>query len=187
MTPAYGFTIIITLLTLQEERLQELIKWSLNRKCFGLSTNSLNWLSKGNVRRLVWRIMDTPTTLRSPCECVKIVQCIHPEKNDAWSMFHSPQFIIVARLVNYVPARSLETKKANAADTSMLCQQKVKTMYFKTLNPRLVNLRQWFEVRFFSVVICKCCKFSTSLLGSCTWEFWMELKKIKFKVFVEPQ
>ena len=112
---------------------------------------------------------------------------VDSEKNDAWSMFHSPHFIIVARLVNYVPARSLETKKANAADTSMLCQQKVKTMYFKTLNPRLVNLRQWFEVRFFSVVICKCCKFSTSLLGSCTWEFWMELKKIKFKVFVEPQ
>ena len=31
------------------------------------------------------------------------------EKNDAWSMFHSPQFIIVAKLVNYVPAMSLET------------------------------------------------------------------------------
>ena len=58
----------------------------------------------------------------------------------------------------------------------MLCQQNVKTMYFRTLNPRLFNLRQWFEFRFFSVVICKCCKFSPSLLGSCTGEFWMELK-----------
>ena len=109
------------------------------------------------------------------------------KKNDAWSMFHSPRCIIVASLVNYVPATSLETQKANASNASMLCQQNVKTMYFKTLNPRLFNLRQWFEVRFFSVVICKCCKFSTSLLGSCTWEFWMELKKIKFKVFVEQQ
>ena len=58
----------------------------------------------------------------------------------------------------------------------MLRQQNFKTMYFKTRNPRLFNLRQWFEFRFFSVVICKCCKFSTSLLGSCTGEFWMELK-----------
>ena len=31
------------------------------------------------------------------------------EKNDAWSMFHSPRCIIVASLVNYVPATSLET------------------------------------------------------------------------------
>ena len=31
------------------------------------------------------------------------------EKNDAWSMFHSPRCIIVASLVNYVPAMSLET------------------------------------------------------------------------------
>ena len=31
------------------------------------------------------------------------------EKNDAWSMFHSPLCIIVASLVNYVPAMSLET------------------------------------------------------------------------------
>ena len=31
------------------------------------------------------------------------------EKNDAWSMFHSPQCIIVASLVNYVPATSLDT------------------------------------------------------------------------------
>ena len=36
----------------------------------------------------------------------------------------------------------------------MLCQQNVKTMYFKTLNPRLFNSIQSFEVRFFSVVIC---------------------------------
>ena len=107
--------------------------------------------------------------------------------HDAWSMFHSPQCIIVASLVNYVPAMSLDTWKANATDASILCQQNVKTMYFKTLNPRLFNLRQWLEVRFFSVVICKCCKFSMSLLGSCAWEFWMELKKIKFKVFVELQ
>ena len=39
------------------------------------------------------------------------------------------------------------------------------------------NLRQWFEVRFFSVIIGKCCKFPTSWLGSCMWEFWMEIKK----------
>ena len=58
----------------------------------------------------------------------------------------------------------------------MLRQQNVRKMYFKALNPRLFNLRQWFEFRFFSVVICKCCKFSTSLLGSCTGEFWVELK-----------
>ena len=31
------------------------------------------------------------------------------------------------------------------------------------------------------MVICRCCKFSTSLLGSRTWEFWIEFKKIKFK------
>ena len=75
------------------------------------------------------------------------------KKNDAWSMFHSPRCTIVASLVNYVPATtSLETQKANAANAFMLRQQNVKTMYFKTLNPRLFNLRQWFEVRFFSVV-----------------------------------
>ena len=88
-------------------------------------------------------------------------------------------------LVSFVPATSLEAQKANTADASMLCQQNVKTMYFKTLNPRLFNLDS--DLRFgFSVWLYayKCCKFSTSLLGSCTWEFWMELKKIKFKVFV---
>ena len=31
------------------------------------------------------------------------------EKNDAWSMFHSLRCIIVASVVNYVPATSLET------------------------------------------------------------------------------
>ena len=31
------------------------------------------------------------------------------EKNDAWSMFHSPRCIIIVSLVNYVPATSLET------------------------------------------------------------------------------
>ena len=100
------------------------------------------------------------------------------EKNDAWSMFHSPRSTIVASLINYVPAKSLETQKANAsaANASMLCQQNVKTMYFKTLNPSLFNLRLCFDVRFFSVAICKCCKFSTSLLGSRTWEFWIVLK-----------
>ena len=36
---------------------------------------------------------------------------VDSERNDAWSMFHSPQFIIVARLVNYVPAMSLKTRK----------------------------------------------------------------------------
>ena len=35
------------------------------------------------------------------------------------------------------------------------------------------------------MVICKYCTFSTSLLGSYTWEFWIELKIIKFKAFVE--
>ena len=43
------------------------------------------------------------------------------EKNDAWSMFHSRRCIIVASLLNYVPATSLETWKANAANASMLC------------------------------------------------------------------
>ena len=88
-------------------------------------------------------------------------------------------------LVRFVPATSLEAQKANAADASKLCQQNVKTIYFKTLNPRLFNLDS--DLRFgFSVWLYayKCCKFSTSLLGSCTWEFWMELKKIKFKAFV---
>ena len=45
------------------------------------------------------------------------VKCIHlaisikvaSEKNDASSMFHSPRYIIVVSLVNYVPATSLET------------------------------------------------------------------------------
>ena len=27
------------------------------------------------------------------------------------------------------------------------------------------------------MVICKCCQFSMTLLGSYMWEFWMELKK----------
>ena len=54
-------------------------------------------------------------------------------------MIHSPRRIIVASLVNYVPATSVETSKANTADLSMLCQQNIKTMYFKTLNPRLFN------------------------------------------------
>ena len=57
-------------------------------------------------------------------------------------MFHSLRCIIVTILVNYVPAASLEIYKANAADASMLRQQNVKTMYFKTLNPRLFDLRQ---------------------------------------------
>ena len=80
-----------------------------------------------------------------------------------------------ASLVNYVPPTSLETKTANATDASMLCQQNVKTMYFQTLNPRL--FKTVIECWFCSVVICTCSKFSTSLLGSCTWEFWMELKE----------
>ena len=37
-------------------------------------------------------------------------------------------------------------------------------------------LGQRFEFRFCFPVICKCCKFSTSLLGLCMWEFWMALK-----------
>ena len=87
-------------------------------------------------------------------------------------MSHSPRRIIVASLVNHVPATSLETSKANAGDAFMLCEQ---------------NVRQRFEVRFFFVVNCKCCKFSTSLLGSCTWKFWMELKKKTDSRFVEQQ
>ena len=63
----------------------------------------------------------SPITLWSPCEGLnqnkkssfKIVFAysikVASEKNDAWSMFHSPRFIIVAKLVNYVPAMSLET------------------------------------------------------------------------------
>ena len=100
------------------------------------------------------------------------------EKNDAWSTFHSPRCITVTSLVSFVPATSLEAQKANAADASMLCQQNVKTMYFKTLNPRLFNLGS--DLRFgFSLWLYayKCCKFSTSLLGSCIWEFWIEFKK----------
>ena len=100
------------------------------------------------------------------------------EKNDAWSTFHSPRCITVTSLVSFVPATSLEAQKANADDASMLCQQNVKTMYFKTLNPRLFNLGS--DLRFgFSLWLYayKCCKFSTSLLGSCTWEFWIEFKK----------
>ena len=31
------------------------------------------------------------------------------EKNNAWSMFHSPRCIIVASPVNYVPTTNLET------------------------------------------------------------------------------
>ena len=69
--------------------------------------------------------------------------------HDAWSMFHSSRCIIVASLVNYVPATSLETSKANAADASMLCEQNIKTMYFKTLNPRLFDLGQWLRLGFF--------------------------------------
>ena len=53
------------------------------------------------------------------------------EKNDAWSMFHSSRCIIVASLVNYVPATSLETSKSNAADVSMLCEQNVKRNVFQ--------------------------------------------------------
>ena len=165
MTPAYGFTIIITLLTLQEERLQEMITqqkmlWSFNkfsqltfqRKCTEIGLENHGYPHHPAVA--LWMCKDctvyTPISIK-----------VDSEKNDAWSMFHSPQFNIVARLVNYVPARSLETKKANAADTSMLCQQKVKTMYFKTLNARLFNLRQWFEFRFFFVVILKCVCWTT--------------------------
>ena len=55
-------------------------------------------------------------------------------------MFHSPRCITVTSLVSFVPATSLEAQKANATEASMLCQQKVKKMYFKTLNPRLFNL-----------------------------------------------
>ena len=51
-------------------------------------------------------------------------------------MMHDPCFIArgafaVASLVNYVPATSLETSKANAADASMLCEQNVKTNVFQ--------------------------------------------------------
>ena len=49
---------------------------------------------------------------------------------------HDPCFIARGALLYQ------ETYKANAADASMLCQQNVKTMYFKILNPKLFNLRQ---------------------------------------------
>ena len=71
--------------------------------------------------------------------------------------------------------RNLESKRCWCFYA--MSAERYKTMYFKTLNPRLFNLRQWFEVRFFSVVICKCCQFSMSLLSLYMWEFWMELKK----------
>ena len=37
------------------------------------------------------------------------------------------------------------------------------------------------------MTICKYCKFSKSLLGSCTWELMDGVKKIKLKAFVELQ
>ena len=63
----------------------------------------------------------------------------------------------------------------------MLYQQNVKTMYFKTLNPRLFNLRQWFEVRFFSVVICKYCKFLFRVrsIEKSGFRFWISQSNAK--------
>ena len=57
-------------------------------------------------------------------------------------MFHGPWFITVACLVSYVPATSLETYTVESKCYWRLfvCQQNVKTMYFKTLIPRLLNL-----------------------------------------------
>lgn len=60
--------------------------------------------------------------------------------NDAWSMLHSPRCIMGASRVNYLPAKSLETQKANA---TMLYQQNVTTMNFKSLNPRLFRTAIW--------------------------------------------
>ena len=55
-----------------------------------------------------------------------------------------------------------------------------RTLRHSILRKRMLGfLGQQFEFRFCSVAICKCCQFSTSLLGSRTWEFWMELTKKK--------
>ena len=42
-----------------------------------------------------------------------------------------------ASLVNYALATSLETWKSSATDASMLCQQTVTKIYFKSTNARL--------------------------------------------------
>ena len=94
-------------------------------------------------------------------------------------MFHSPRCIIVASPINLCARnepRNLESKRANA---SMLCQQNVKTMYFKTLNPRLFNLRQWFVVRFFPVVIiyANTANFQRVCLARARGNFGWSLKK----------
>ena len=85
-------------------------------------------------------------------------------------------------------ATSLETWKANTADASMLCQQNVKTMYFKTLNPRLFNLRQGFKVR--SVFLCGNMQM-LQIFNEFAWLVHVGIldgvKKIKLKAFVEQQ
>ena len=102
-------------------------------------------------------------------------------------MFHSPRCITVASLVSFVPATSLEAQKANAADASMLCQQNVKTMYFKTLNPRLFNLDS--DLRFsFSLrgnMHANAANFQRVCLARARGNFgWSYCKNIKFKAFV---
>ena len=52
--------------------------------------------------------------MRHYCICADILEqselkVCGSEKNDAWSVFHSPRYIIVTSIVNYVPATSLET------------------------------------------------------------------------------
>ena len=88
-------------------------------------------------------------------------------------MFNSPRCITVASVVSVVPATSLETYKVNAADASMVCQQNVNTMYFKTLNPRLFNLDSDLRLQIFNEF--------ASLVHVGILD---GVKKIKFKAFV---
>ena len=103
--------------------------------------------------------------------------------HDAWSMFHSSTAHYCGKSSKLCTRNEPRNPDSKGCWNFYVMSQNVKKMYFKTLNPMPFNLRKWFEVRFFSVVICKCCKFSTSLLGLCTWEFF-ELKKNRFKAFV---
>ena len=96
--------------------------------------------------------------------------------HDAWSMFHSSTAHYCGKSSKLCTRNEPRNPDSKGCWHFYVMSQNVKKMYFKTLNPMPFNLRKWFEVRFFSVVICKCCKFSTSLLGLCTWEFF-ELKK----------
>ena len=74
------------------------------------------WIPRGNqvcfkMEESIWRALILcqfrTSFLHSVYRPISIK--VASEKNDAWSMFHSPRCIIVATLVNYVPATSLET------------------------------------------------------------------------------